>query len=100
MNAASDADRRKPGAISITRDEVHAAFRAALKRLHCPTCDFEYTDSAVDWAEAWLEGRLDLMREEGKFGRDGPIKLRCELCGARAWTDAFLSAPKRAEPSR
>jgi hypothetical protein len=81
-----------------TAEEIHAAFRARAKSLRCPNCTLEFTDSAVDWGLAWLEGRRDLMIEWNRDGRDGPFKMKCELCGHTAWSNAFLSEVTRAEP--
>lgn len=69
--------------------EQREAFRAAIKQLRCPFCEVEYSDAALDWADAWLEGRFDMMAEHGWTERDGPYKLRCELCGHRAWLNYF-----------
>jgi hypothetical protein len=87
----------KASGVSGTREQIEAAFRAAAKKLRCPNCDCEFTDYAVDWGGAWLEGRIDHMREDGRSERDGPFKMKCELCGHRAWTDVFLSPPRSAE---
>ena len=57
----------------------------------------EFSDAALDWAEAWLEGRFDLMQEAGWQERDGPYKLRCELCGQRSWLNYFAWTVERAE---
>ncbi len=83
--------------MGTSAEAIRAAFRARIKQLKCPSCELEFTDYAVNWFEAWLEGRNDLMREEGRFERDAPVKLCCEVCGRRAWTNSFLSPPKRAE---
>jgi hypothetical protein len=69
--------------------QLQQDFRERVKLLHCPVCDLAFTDAALDWAEAWLEGRLDLMRENNWQERDGPYKLRCELCGQRSWLNYF-----------
>ncbi len=85
------------GAVSkmpVSAEEIRQAFRDRLKALPCPHCGRAYTDRAVEWCEAWLEGRRDLMRELGRDARDGPIKLKCEACGDYAMTNAFFAAPK------
>jgi hypothetical protein len=66
-----------------------------VKSLHCPECDLEFTDLAIEWAEAWQEGRMDLMAEEGTTERDGPYKIKCELCGCRSWINYFASSVSR-----
>ena len=43
--------------------EQRQAFRDQVKALRCPHCAVEFSDAALDWAEAWLEGRFDLMQE-------------------------------------
>ncbi len=73
----------------VTRQEIEAAFRERVKSIVCPNCELEFTDFAVDWGNAWLEGRLDLMNENGWQERDGPYKIKCELCGKRFWLDYF-----------
>lgn len=62
-----------------------------LKRIPCPSCDLPYTDNAVQWAEGWIAGRVDLYVElQGAVQeRDGPVKIRCELCEAKAWINYF-----------
>jgi hypothetical protein len=75
--------------MSMSAQEIHQAFRARVKTLVCPMCDVAYSDAALDWAEAWQEGRRDLMQENGWQERDGPYKLCCELCGHRVWLDYF-----------
>lgn len=79
------------------RDEVANAFRTMVKSLTCPHCELEFTDYAVDWGDAWVEGRLDLMAEEGWQERDGPYKLKCELCGKRSWLNYFAKTVTSAE---
>jgi hypothetical protein len=74
-----------------SKSEVEAAFNTALKQIACPNCGLEYTDHAVSWCNGWIEGRHDLLLEMGRNERDGPIKLRCELCGAKAQINYFTS---------
>ena len=82
--------------MGVSAGELRQAFHDRLKTLSCPHCALTYTDYAVEWAEAWLEGRRDAMRELGYEERDGPIKLKCELCGGVASTNVFGSP---AEPA-
>lgn len=70
-------------------EEVDQAFRSMVKSLRCAYCQVEFTDWAIDWGHAWCEGRLDRLREEGVEERDGPFKVKCELCGHRSWVDYF-----------
>jgi hypothetical protein len=80
-----------------TRAEVEASFREMVKSLRCPSCDLEFTDFALIWGDAWLEGRHDLMVEDGGQERDGPYKLKCELCGHRSWLNYFARSVSSAE---
>ena len=82
--------------MGVSAEEVRRAFRDMLKTLSCPHCALTYTDCAVEWTEAWLEGRRDAMRDLGYEERDGPVKLKCELCGGVAFTNAFGSPPEAA----
>jgi hypothetical protein len=72
-----------------TREEVEASFALMLKGIACPECDRSYTDAAVQWSNAWHEGRRDLLEEIGSTERDGPLKIRCELCKSKAWINYF-----------
>lgn len=83
--------------MKYSAQQVQQAFREQVKTLHCPVCDVAYSDYALDWAEAWHEGRRDLMAEHGWQERDGPYKLRCELCGHRAWLNYFSWTVSSAE---
>lgn len=73
----------------VTAAEIESAFRKAVKSHRCPGCELEFTDAAVDWGHAWCEGRHDLLVEQGCTERDGPFKLKCELCGHKSWCDYF-----------
>ena len=75
--------------LNASREEVEKAFREMVTSLKCPTCHEGFTDFAVTWGDAWLEGRTDLLREEDRQERDGPFKLKCELCGSRSWLNYF-----------
>jgi hypothetical protein len=70
-------------------EEIKRAFRNRVKECKCPHCEMEFTDAAVDWGDAWYEGYRDSFRLRGSDIRDGPCKLRCELCGGRSWYDIF-----------
>lgn len=87
----------RPSGLVATRAEVEASFREMVKSLRCPNCDLEFTDFALTWGDAWLEGRHDLMAEDGGQERDGPYKLKCELCGHRAWLNYFAPSVSIAE---
>lgn len=80
----------------VSAAEIRLAFREKLKTLSCPHCDTAYTDFACDWSEAWSQGRREAIRELGHDERDGPIKLKCELCDGAALTNVFLTPPQRA----
>jgi len=92
-------DHGLPTGDSANPGDVHAEWRAMVKSLRCPGCDLEFTDFAVDWGDAWMEGRIDLMNEQDWQERDGPYKLKCELCGHRSWLDYFNSSVRSAEPT-
>jgi hypothetical protein len=79
----------QPSGLSGTREKIEQAFRERMKTLHCPNCGLGYTDFAVDWYYAWREGLRDEIIESERASRDGPLKLKCELCGHRVWTDVF-----------
>ena len=51
--------------MGVSAEEVRRAFRDMLKTLSCPHCALTYTDCAVEWTEAWLEGHRDAMRDLG-----------------------------------
>jgi len=80
--------------VPISAEEIRHAFNEKLKTLACPHCATEYTDYSVEWTQAWLQGRRDAMHDLGTTERDGPVKLKCELCGGQALTNAFLTPPK------
>ena len=71
--------------------------RATLKETRCFHCRVEYSDWAVDWAEAWFEGKLDAADEFHLDWRDGETKIKCELCGLRAWIGPFSITLRSAE---
>lgn len=72
-----------------SKEEIRQAFRARVKEIACPRCGEFYSDWALDWGEAWYEGRRDLLAEMGGDERDGPYKLCCELCDTRVWLNYF-----------
>jgi hypothetical protein len=79
----------KSSGLSATRAEVEAAFAKAVKACICPACGLEFTDGAVAWGHAWYEGYVDRIREEGTDIRDGPFKLKCEMCGRESMFNVF-----------
>lgn len=81
----------------MTSDDVENAFRDMVTAIQCPHCELEFTDFAVEWGRAWREGRFDLMEEHGWQERDGPFKLKCELCGKRSWLNYFAGSVTSAE---
>ena len=94
----------KPSLIRFTfstltgsREDADREFREMVKALGCPSCQAKFTDHAVDWGDAWCEGRWDLLRESGKSERDGPFKLKCESCGRKSWFNVFKSSVASAE---
>lgn len=89
-----------PPSLSTTVEELAASFRSMVKRIACPHCSNRYTDAAVDWGEAWSEGRRDRMAELGDQERDGPYKVKCELCGERGWIDYFAETASKTLASR
>nr|CAA9264449.1 hypothetical protein AVDCRST_MAG63-2604 [uncultured Armatimonadetes bacterium] len=82
---------------SANSDPAEESFRRMIRSLDCPFCGLGYTDHAVDWGWAWSEGRADALREQGRDERDGPFKLKCELCGKRAWLNYFAKTVTSAE---
>ena len=80
------------------RAEVELAFREMVKTLRCPACERAFTDFAVDWGDAWREGRRDLLRDQGHHDgeRDVPFKLKCELCGQKSWLNYVGRSVRRA----
>ena len=42
---------------SVTAEEIAVAFREMVKWIPCPNCAEAFTDAAVDWGDAWSEGR-------------------------------------------
>lgn len=71
------------------REAPQRAFRQMIKQLACPACSLAFSDAAVDWGDAWQEGRIDLLKELRSTERDGPFKVRCEYCGRRSFIDYF-----------
>jgi hypothetical protein len=70
-------------------DEPRTAFDALLKSIACPSCGELYSDSSVQWCNAWIEGRHDLLDEMNTTERDGPVKILCMRCGGKALVDYF-----------
>jgi len=79
------------GEMEMPREEVERIFCEAICRHACPSCDRLFTEAAVAWGNAWREGYDDRVREEGQDLRDGPFKLSCASCGARAWYNVFAN---------
>jgi hypothetical protein len=52
-------------------------------------CGLNFTDAAIEWGDTWREGYVDRTLEEGSGIRDGPFKLKCELCGRRSMYHIF-----------
>ena len=69
--------------------QVQAAFAAMLQSLACPACGQNYSDAAVQWCFGYIDGRHDMLVEEGESERDGPVKIRCAYCQARASINYF-----------
>lgn len=98
-NKLGQARQPRLSGLVATLAEVDASFRAMVKSLRCPSCELEFTDFALTWGEAWCEGRRDMEFEQGALecSRDGPYKLKCELCGHRSWLDYFAGSVCSAE---
>jgi hypothetical protein len=79
---------------SFSLAEIKSAFAERIKRLTCPACSEHFSDAAVEWGNAWYEGYGDRIRESGYDLRDGPFKLKCELCDCRSWYSAFSNEVK------
>jgi len=86
------------GKILITAEEIHASFIKMVMSIKCPYCDEPFTDGAVEWAEAWQEGRRDLIRALDTDERDGPYKIKCEWCNERSWINYFKGEASKVEP--
>jgi hypothetical protein len=82
----------KYSGLSATRAEVEAAFRTAVKSCVCPACGLAFTDAAIDWGDAWREGYVDCIREDGSDVRDGPYKIKCEMCSRRSMYNVFANS--------
>lgn len=79
----------RKSSVQGTAAEIEMAFRNTVKAKKCPHCEMEFTDFSIEWGDAWQEGRDDLMKESGLQERDGPCKLKCELCGGKSWFNYF-----------
>lgn len=80
-----------------SKEEIEADFRAMVLKIKCPHCGELFTDGAVDWGHAWLEGRIDAMRELDTQERDGPYKVKCEWCNERSFINYFARTASKAE---
>jgi hypothetical protein len=83
--------------IVTSRADVQAAFRSNILKINCPHCGEPFTDGAVEWVDAWHEGRMDVMRELDTQERDGPYKIKCEWCNQRSFIDYFAANASKAE---
>ncbi len=83
--------------IAVSRAEVNAAFRSMILRIGCPHCGELFTDGAIDWGDAWQEGRMDAMRELDMQERDGPHKIKCEWCDQRSFINYFAATASKAD---
>ena len=72
-----------------TASEVNAAFAVMLQSLACPACGLHYCDAAVQWCFGYMAGRHDMLVEAGGTERDGPVKICCTNCQAKAAVDYF-----------
>lgn len=79
------------------RAEVEASFRSMVLKIKCPHCDEPFTEGAVDWGNAWLEGRMDAMRALDAMERDGPYKVKCEWCDQRSFINYFTATASKAD---
>lgn len=75
--------------ISGSKEELEKAFRDNLKNHICPNCNTQFTDYAIDWGDAWGEGRREALREQDIVERDGPFKIKCELCDSKYYYEYF-----------
>ena len=87
-----------PSGLSATAAEVDVVFREMVKRIRCPHCSEPFTDAAVDWNDAWCEGRRDTMADLELQERDGPCKVKCELCEERSWINYFSETASKTAP--
>jgi sarcosine oxidase delta subunit len=78
-----------------SRSDIAADFRAMILQIHCPHCGEQFTDGAVDWGNAWLEGRMDTMHTFNIQERDGPYKIKCEWCDQRSWINYFSATASK-----
>ena len=88
----------KPSRLTGSAADIAAAFRELVKRIRCPHCSEPFTDAAVDWGDAWSEGRRDTMSEFGEQERDGPCKIQCERCGERSRFNYFAETASKDRP--
>ena len=94
-NTALDVEIKPSG---LSAAEVEAAFREMVKRIPCPHCSEPFSDAAVNWNDAWCEGRRDTMAELDLQERDGPCKVKCELCEERSWINYFTETASKTDP--
>ena len=99
MGSKQNKAKRKPltfNQIGVTREELERMYRNRVKELKCPHCELEFTDFAVDWGD--VEGRKELIADGYENWRDGPSKVKCEMCGNRSWIAPFTFVVRSAEP--
>jgi hypothetical protein len=100
QHESADHDQLKGKKVGTTFEDVKRAFRDMVKRIQCPSCGLEFTDAAVDWGEAWSEGRRDSLVELEMQDRDGPYKVKCELCETRSFINYFSFTASTVERSK
>jgi|GEM_PF-3356387 uncharacterized C2H2 Zn-finger protein len=83
--------------VVVTKEEIEVAFRAMVLKIKCPHCGEVFTDGAVDWGDAWREGRIDTLREFDTQERDGPYKVKCEWCDGRSFINYFARTASKTE---
>ena len=93
---SSNNETPKLSGLSASAAEVAAAFRNMVKQIACSHCSEPFTDGAVDWSDAWREGRRDTMLEFDAQERDGPCKISCEHCDKRSWINYFAGTASTA----
>ena len=64
-----------------SQQECRQLLLEKVEQLACPECEEHYTEFALHWGEAYVQGRLDAMDELGREERNDTMKIKCELCG-------------------
>lgn len=65
---------------SETRKQHEQDLLDLLIRLRCPCCELNYTEFAMLWGLAYVQGRIDVLEELGTSERNDTMKIMCELC--------------------